>query len=96
MAVHHMWPGNSVPMGHQTYAQQVKSLAQQLEQLNLVRGVRIVWMVNQPILDSAFFDHKVNESYTHLNKVVQYNKVARSIISSVILFIYLLIKLLIN
>lgn len=86
MNVHHMWPGNPIPMGHQSYAEQLKNLSQQLQQLSQTKNVRILWMVNQPTLDSAFFDHNVTESYTHLNKVMQYNKVAHSIISTVIYY----------
>lgn len=78
-----MFPGNGkVAVGHDTYAKHLKELAPQLEQLS-VRGARVVWMVNQPSLDSAFFDHKVIESYIHLNKVLQYNNIALSILSKV-------------
>lgn len=84
--VHHMFPiYKTVPIGPHVYAHNLKALAPHLQKLTLSR-VRVVWMVSQPTSNLAYFlkyAETLREIFVHLEKVVQFNKVTRSILSAV-------------
>ena len=74
-----------VPTGPHVYSNNLKALAPHLQKLTSL-GVRVIWMVNQPTFDLAyFFKHPENlpEIFIHLDKLVHYNKLTSNILSLV-------------
>lgn len=82
---HHLRFAGDEDPSYQVYAKNVKLIAPLLQQLTL-KGVYVVWMINQPTFDFAYFLKRaedIEEIFIHNEKVFQFNRVARAILSKV-------------